>query len=51
MHHVGKFYTVDSADVNKIDPFQESLRKEFYAEVFFLTSSKNYLFSNHFVFY
>lgn len=33
MHHVGKFYTLESADISKIDPFQESLSKEFYAEV------------------
>lgn len=32
MHHVGKFYTLNNADISKIDPFQESLSKEFYAE-------------------
>jgi hypothetical protein len=32
-HHVGKFYTIDSTDMNKLDPFQESLSKDYYAEV------------------
>lgn len=32
IHHTGKFYTLENSDVNEIDPFQECLGKEFYAE-------------------